>query len=271
MKDKLIESYRMLKTYNGTLFVYAFSYALIIGIAPFLIIAVLIASNFVLDMQTMIEFLGYYIPTDLIVPFINYVVEIAPSDFILLISLASVSFWVASRSVYSFLLESSRIDKFEIPSLILRVVSVLYFAFIIVGAFVVFVLVSYLPPYNYITIPLLLWFMMIVFYRLISFRFSQFSDVYMGAGIATAGLIGLGRLFFTYVNDYSNYQSIYGPLASLMIMLISVYFISYIIYFGFCINVVLFDDSDRDLNLENKLIFKISQFNLKNFINKFRS
>ena len=222
-------------------------------------------------MNTMVEFLSYYIPSDLIVPFIKYVVEVAPSDIILLISLASISFWVASRSVYSFLLESSRIDDSNS-----RIYSSYYirhlFFLIILGAFMVVLLMRYLPPYNYITIPILLWLMMMVFYRIISFKFSRFSDVYMGAGISSAGLIFLGRIFFVYVNKYSNYQNIYGPLASLMIMLISVFFISYVIYFGFCINVVFFDDTGRENETKRKLVFKLSEINLMNLFkeNKLR-
>ena len=76
MEKKFLESYKMVSSHQGTLFVYAFAYALIIGIAPFLIIAVLVASNFLLDMNTMVEFLSYYIPSDLIVPFIKYVVKL---------------------------------------------------------------------------------------------------------------------------------------------------------------------------------------------------
>ena len=43
MEKKFLESYKMVSSHQGTLFVYAFAYALIIGIAPFLIIAVLVA------------------------------------------------------------------------------------------------------------------------------------------------------------------------------------------------------------------------------------
>ncbi len=260
MKQKFIDSYKMLTSHEGTLFVYAFAYALIVGIAPFLIVAVLVTSTLLLDMNTMVEMMSHYIPSDLIVPFISYVKEVAPSDVILLISLSSVSFWVASKSVYSFLLEASRIDKVEIKGFVLRIISVVYFIFILLGGMSVIVLLRYLPPYNYITVPLLMWLMMMSFYRLISFRFSSFSDVYMGSALSTAALIGLGRLFFVYVNDFSNYQNVYGPLASLMILLISIYYISYIIYFGFCVNVQFYEEKEGT-GFKNKLIYKLSSIN----------
>ena len=262
MEKKFLDAYKMVKSHEGTLFVYAFSYSLITGIAPFLIIAVVIASTFLLDVNAMIDMISHFIPADLIEPFISYVKDSNFSDFILLVSLSSVSFWVASKSVYSFLLESSRIDEIKIRSIVLRAISVLYFLIIIVGGLSVMVLLNYLPPYNYITVPLLLWLMMMSFYRLISFRFSSFSDVYMGSALATSGLIVLGKIFFIYINDYSNYRTIYGPLSSLMILLISCYFISLVVYYGFCVNVVFYK-KDQPESQKRKLVYSLSQFSLR--------
>ncbi|HZJ87363.1 MAG TPA: hypothetical protein VFC75_03975, partial [Erysipelothrix sp.] len=73
MKDKFIEAYKMLTSHEGTLFVYAFAYALVVGIAPFLIVTVLVMSNLLLDMDTMVEMMSHYIPSDLILPFITYI------------------------------------------------------------------------------------------------------------------------------------------------------------------------------------------------------
>lgn len=260
MKNKFKAAYKMLTSHEGSLFVYAFSYALIVGVAPFLIVAVLVATTLVLDVNAMVELMSHYVPSDLILPFVSYVKGVDASDVILLISLASISFWVASKTIYSFLLETSRVDKIEVDGIILRIISVLYFVFIMVGGIFIFVLVRYLPPYNYITVPILLWLMMMTFYRLISFKFSSFSDVYMGSAIASTGLLLLGRLFFVYVNDFSSFENIYGPLASLMILLISVYYISYIIYFGFCINVMFYEEKESQ-SIKEKMVYKLSDLN----------
>ena len=254
----------MVSSHEGTLFIYAFAYALIVGIAPFLIVAVLIASTLVLNVDSMLALLGHYIPNDLIEPFVTYLQQVDASDIILIISLSSVSFWVASKSVYSFLLEASRVDEVSIKPFILRLVSVIYFIFILLGAFLVFIIMRYLPPYDYITIPIVLWLLMMAFYRLVSFRFTDFTDVYMGSAIASAGLIVLGRIFFVYVLNFSNYQNIYGPLASLMILLISIFYISYVIYLGFCINVSFYDGTETDI--KRKLIFKISEWDFLEYL-----
>lgn len=266
MARKLYDAYKMVSSHEGTLFVYAFSYSIIVGIAPFLILAVIIAGNLFLEVESMIEIISHYIPADLIGPFISYIQEVAPSDIVLIVSLSLASLWVASRSVYSFLLESSRIDEISIQKLVLRLISMGYFLLIILGTFVVVFLLNYLPPYNYITIPLLLWLMMMSFYRLLSFRFTSFRDVYMGSAFATFGLLVMGKIFFVYINNYSNYASIYGPMASLMILLISCYFISYVIYLGFCINISFFDREMHSEDIKRKLAIRISNFSIRKFV-----
>jgi membrane protein len=270
MEKKFIEAYKMVTSREGTLFVYAFAYALITAVAPFLTISVVLASTFLYDVDTIIATVSHFIPADLILPFVSYIRESSPSDIVLIISVASVSFWVASKSVYSYLLESNRIDTIDIKPFVLRIIALLYFIIIVLGAIVVLLFLNYLPPYTYITVPILLWFMMMAFYRLISFKFSSFTDVYMGSAIATAGLISLGKLFLVYIYSYSNYQSIYGPLASLMILLISCYFISMIIYYGFCVNIVFYD-TDKLPSTKRKLVYSLSQFSLGRSLDKLTS
>ena len=119
MKEKFLESYKMVSSHEGTLFIYGFSYAIIVGIAPFLIITVLVTSTLLLDIDGLVEMMAYYIPADLIEPFVLYIKQVAPSDIVLLISLSSVSFWMASKSVYSFLLEASRVDELNIRGYVL--------------------------------------------------------------------------------------------------------------------------------------------------------
>ena len=52
----------------------------------------------------------------------------------------------------------------------------------------------------------------------------------------SACIVLIGVFFFYIVNHYTRYNALYGPLASLVIMLISIYLISSVIYFGYCLN-----------------------------------
>lgn len=47
-------------------------------------------------------------------------------------------------------------------------------------------------------------------------------------------MVAIGYIF--YVENYTRYNFLYGPLASIMVLLISIYLISSIIYFGYCLN-----------------------------------
>ncbi|AMC94319.1 hypothetical protein AOC36_10145 [Erysipelothrix larvae] len=245
---RIIYAYKMVTSHEGRLFTYAFAYSLIIGIAPFLIVAVLLASRFWFNVDTIVNFMSYYIPEDLIIPFVTYIKTVETGDIVVIASLAVVSLWVASRTVYSFLLESSRVDSVGIENFVLRVAALLYLVFFIllVGA-VVFVLSYFSLP----IIPIITYFavasiLLMIFYRMMSFRFTTFQDVWIGGVFAGGGLLALGKLFFSYINDYTNYQSIYGPMASIMILLISVYMISWIVYAGYCLNISFYRGENRN-------------------------
>ena len=46
----------------------------------------------------------------------------------------------------------------------------------------------------------------------------------------------IGLTFIYYIEHYTRYDILYGPLAGLVILLISIYLVSSIIYFGYCLN-----------------------------------
>ena len=47
-------------------------------------------------------------------------------------------------------------------------------------------------------------------------------------------IVGIGFIYF--IDNYTRYDVLYGPLASIVVLLISIYLISSIIYFGYCLN-----------------------------------
>lgn len=234
---QFISAYKMLTSQDGRLFTYAFAYSLIIAVAPLIIVSVVLASYFIFDADTIIHFLSMYIPSEFILPFVNYIKGSAPTDLVVIISLSSVSLWVSSRTVYSFLLESSRNDAIGVRSFVLRIVAMIYMIFFLALAGGIVYVFSYVPVIPFVTKPLIVWVLMMMFYRTVSFRFAKFKDVYLGSIFASLGILTFGQLFFVYINQYSNYETIYGPMASLMILLISVYWLSWFVYGGYCINV----------------------------------
>ena len=243
MKDKIKQLVKMMTSYEGTLFIYAFAYSIIAGIAPFLIIAVVFVGGYIFPVDQLIQFLQRYIPTELVVPFVDYLLASNIENLAIIISLLFVSVWVASKSIYSFLLLSSEQDGLNVYHFLLRLLAMVYFVFIIVGVGMVVFVLSYFPISNSLLLPLVMFIFFLLFYRLLSFKYTAFKDIIYGSVFSSITISLLGRLFFKYINQYSNYETIYGPLASLMVLLISGFIIAWVIYVGYSINYVFRDDN----------------------------
>ncbi|WP_159648760.1 YihY/virulence factor BrkB family protein [Erysipelothrix aquatica] len=251
--------FTMMSSNEGTLFTYAFAYSLIVGIAPILILSVVFIGKYVVPVEQLISFLQRYIPKDLIEPFVLYISASNFDNLGLLITLFAASVWVGSKSIYSFLILSSEQDQVSVNGWLLRGLSVTYFLLILVGVASVGLIMGFFDfSYKLFVIPLVIGFFM-VFYRLMSFRYTKWREVLPGAIIAALILLLLGQLFFVYINRFTNYQTIYGPLASIMILLISGWFIAWIIFFGYSINYV-FRDNESELPEKNRFIRFLTKF-----------
>lgn len=246
MLDKIKEVYSRVSSNEGTLFTYAFAYSLIVGLAPFLIVAVVFVGNYFFSVEQIVNLLAKYIPQDLIMPFVSYISLSDISSLSLVISLLSVSIWVASKSFYSFLLLASEDDGLDLPHFFLRILALVYFIIFIVVLIAVGLLVSFIPIGSTILLPLLLLIFFLFFYRILSFNKLKLVQLIWGSLFSTVAMVLVGRLFFIYINSFSNYENIYGPLASFMIVLISVWVISYIVFVGYSINRVFGDMHKAD-------------------------
>lgn len=253
MKDKLKTIATMMTSNEGTLFTYALAYSLITGVAPFLIIIVLFVGPYVYNIEQIILFLQRYIPAELVNPFVEYLSASNLTNLWLIISLFGISIWVASKSIYSFLLQSSRHDDVDINPIFLRGLAMIYFVVIIGGLGIIVSLLSLFPLVNRYILPFIMLFFFLLFYRLLSFKKRKMKDLIYGSLFSAVVISALGRLFFNIIDQYTSYQSVYGPLASLMILLISAYIIAWVIYCGYVINYVA-RDTDLDNTQKNKII-----------------
>lgn len=233
---KVKEIYIMATSSQGSLFVYAFSYSLLLGLAPFLIIAVVVIGNYVFSVEQIVSLLTLYIPANLIDPFIDYILIRDVESLWALITLLGASVWVASKSIHSLLLNSSLRDEVTIKGYILRSMSLLYFLFLLVSIIVSGVVFSFIDVPTFFVMPLILFVFFFIFYRLLSFREIRVKELSLAAGFSTVAILLVGRLFFAVVNSFFNYDNIYGPFASVMILLLSLNVISTIIYLGYLIS-----------------------------------
>ncbi|MFQ9724261.1 MAG: YihY/virulence factor BrkB family protein [[Clostridium] innocuum] len=94
-------------------------------------------------------------------------------------------------------------------------------------------------------------------YRALSFRKRNWSFGIIGAMFSTICILGLAALFVTIVSHFTSYKDVYGPLASLVTLLLAIYLISCIIYLGFCLNLICEEEYGREeaLPLKNEKFF----------------
>lgn len=226
------------------MFTASFAYSLLLALAPILTIFV-IAFQVTLDLNTITDFLVRYIPEEFVIPFVNYLESQSFSGLLSLIMLLAASVYIASKSVYSFLLISTKEDEIEYETIFLRILSVLLFILMIV--FVTFLLIVRQKVFQFQNIGsfLLLLISLALFYRLLSFRQYPLYTYLIGGLFSSVSLSLLGKFFFFIVDHFTLYETKYGPLSSLVILLLSCYIISCIIYLGYCIIHSLIEDPKK--------------------------
>lgn len=252
-KNTMLSVMAMMSSNEGAIFISAFAYSLVVGIAPIIILAVTFVGTYLYGVNDLILVLTKFVPEDLLMPFVSYLSASNVDNPILLISLFGVSVWMASKTVYLFVLLSSESDDIEVRPVYLRVLSLAYFIIIAAMIVAVIAVVTALPiPGKIVALPVLILFL-ILFYRVVGFQYTSFKDVLPGAVVASVLLALLGNLFFVYVQNYSNYQSVYGPLSSLMILMISSWFVAWLFYLGHVINFVL-RNKNKEARKKERLI-----------------
>lgn len=257
---KIIAVYKEFTSFDGSLFIYSLSFSFLLALAPSLIIFVMLFNFAYLDPNMLVAFVERFIPKEILGDFIAYIV---PREYNLIPAIITLctSFWLASRSVYSFLLISAQHEEIEVPKWAIRIRAIYLFiilALLIVASIFIGTLLSEYLPLVSATIMFVIFTMI---YRALSFRKRNVTFGVIGGLFTTIAILGVAALFFTLVNEFTSYESVYGSLASLVTLLLSIYIISFIIYFGYCLNLVFEDDylhEDR-LPMKSETYFRICQ------------
>lgn len=254
---KLIALYEEFTSFEGSIFKYAMSFSLLLALAPSLIIFVMLFRFDESLLSELIVFLERFIPQDFITTFVSWFLSETTPTFLSSLLTLAISFWLASRSIFSFLLISARHEDVEVLKIAIRIRSI--YLFVLFALYVVIALMIGTALYEYLPLVsaglMLLAFFLL--YRGLSFRKRDPMYGLAGAVVATLLILVTAALFFAVLNYFTSYADVYGPLASLVTLLLSIYVISCIIYFGFCFNLVLDDhyEKERYLPLKTKWFY----------------
>ena len=226
-------------SFEGSLFVYSLSFALLLTLPPAIIVVVFSFEWLGLDIYEIIEGFALFIPDDVLYPFVDFLINDSDVSIMGSVITAVISLFLSSRCIYSILLIASRYEKVEYPKWSLRIfgiyefvciylygiicviVNALFFDDFGLSAFVYFV-ASFVGFY--------------LFYHLCTFKARERVYGLLGALFATGSIYFVGLLFFRMIRYFTNYENVYGPLAGIMLLFLSVFVISWIIYSGYVIN-----------------------------------
>ncbi|MFR1756184.1 hypothetical protein B5E91_00495 [Thomasclavelia spiroformis] len=219
---------------QGNLFRYSSSFCMLLGLLPGLIIVLRIFQNEILNNPKLVEFLYWYLPKELISPFIEYVLSKDYDTYLSLIISMGLSIYLASNAIYSFMLISKDDEGFDTYNILIRIKAIIMFISLIIGL-ILLAFINYFTR-SIIVIEIGFFSLFYFFYRFLSFEKRSITYGIVGSLFTCTGIMIVGIGFIYFIDNYTRYDVLYGPLASIVVLLISIYLISSIIYFGYCLN-----------------------------------
>ena len=272
--DKIRSIYSEFTSFEGSLFKYSLSFSMLLALAPSLLLFAMLFRYAYLPIDMILRFVVNFLPETSVETLDQLFLFFTDKDYSILsfIVTVCVSFYLASRSIFSFLLISASHEEVEVPKWSIRIKSIIMFvamtALLILGVYLSAVFKDFVPVISAS-------FMLIMFtglYRTLSFRRRNWSFGIIGGMFSTVCIMVLADLFIIIVQNFTSYKDIYGPLAVLVTLLLAIYLISCIIYLGYCINLVFEEDYGREalLPMKNEKFFmfckQITDRILKRFI-----
>lgn len=234
--EKFAVAYQKFNSEEGVLFRYSLSFSIFLAIFPTVIALVVAFSLTYSRVGDYIDLLYQILPQDLIEPLVSYVrITDYGSGTSLILTILAASY-LASRSFYSFMLINKVDEGVDCPNFLIRIKAFVMYL-IMLALLNVIALVNF---YHFIPTFIINLVMSIgVFYLM--FRSFSFKKQPLGYGLigslVTSSLVWLVLLvLFKYTGYATNYQSLYGPLSSILVGLLSVYFMATAIYAGYIVN-----------------------------------
>lgn len=248
------------------------AYFMVLSFAPILTLITLIASNFSISLISYIEEFQNVIPKDIVPIITNFLNATSGKAGGLTISLV-IGFIIASNGAHSLIITSNNLYGIKsgnivgrrMKSIFLTLVLIFLCTFILVflvfGNFLINWILSFeafikiksivLNYYMFLKWPI----MILVIYFLIKMLYTLAPDakvgsknVTLGAMFTTIGWI-IATLGYTYyANNIADYNLYYSGISNLIILMVWIYFISYILVMGIAINVSHYGLT----NIENK-------------------
>lgn len=221
---------------ESVIFQLGFAFSILLSLIPLLIIFIILFNRFAMSTELLIEIFGNFVDTELISNFIRFFNAENSGEFLSLIVLLLISINLGSRAFITYLYLTQRIEQTNYKWWFLKLRALLgLMTFVIVFTASLFIAtrVGINNGYVQFFISIL---SLLMLYRGLALEHRSFIDLYKGALIAGVGVYILTFALYYFFNNLFNYETIYGPLASLMVLFLSIYLLAKLIHFGYCVN-----------------------------------
>jgi len=248
-------------------FIAAFSaqaaFFIIISFFPFIMLLLSIVPYFSISESNTLEFFTQIFPSavgSMIVSVITDIYDTSTSGTLISVT-ALTTLWSAGKGFLAIMkgLNSVYDIKETRPSLFLRAISTLYtliFAIMVIVTIILFVFGNSLFIWIEQRFPvlrdmalviislrtivgliiLLIFFLLI--YIVIPNRKTKLMNELPGAMVCAGGWMGFSYAFSYYIDNYSNYASMYGSLTAIVLFMLWLYFCMYILFIGAEVNLI---------------------------------
>jgi membrane protein len=219
------------------------AFSLLMSLAPMIALLTVFSLRFLQTKVWVQDEISNIIPQNIVSAFIDVGLETDSFGFIPFITALIVSIYVASKGFRAIILTFTELNTVELNVLHIRISSLIapfvfcLFTIILVGT--ISFLQLYLP--NLILLNSLISFgvdvlLCFAFYYLTIYPRKKVKYYINGTIVMAIGLTIMSNFFMFAINNFFNYNDVYGSLAYLLILLLAVFWVSMIIYFGNCVN-----------------------------------
>ena len=247
------------------------AFFIIISFFPFVMFLLSLVPYFSLEESTVLEAFRQFFPnafSSLIVSVITQVYDNSNSGTLISVTVIT-ALWSAGKGFLAIMKGLNSVYRIQETrkSIFLRITSTLYtlvFAIMLIVTMVLFVFGNKL--YFWITqkfpvlhdlalvvisfrtivglITLMVFFLLV--YVAVPNRKTKIKDELPGAIVCAAGWMGFSYAFSFYIDNYSNFSSMYGSLTTIVLFMLWMYFCMYILFIGAEVNILLQDQASRD-------------------------
>ena len=242
------------------------AFFLVLSLIPIITLIGTVGSHFTDSYQVIVNFLDLYMPkevTELLAPFFHQVAFKKTNTFIYICA----GFVVSSTGLYSIIIATNTLYRIEISdiifhrikAIILTLVLMLLFTFVLIvlgfSNVIYHALVSYkiisnvgiiFTIFRFLKWPIAFF---TIFYAIRLIYVASCNKVIeskyfnKGALFTTFGWILATAIYSFYTNNLAHYDMFYGGLSSIIVLMIWIYFLSYVLVVGMVINADTYEQS----------------------------